>query len=392
MRPHRVRAAASALLLVAGLVHASSAHAQSTTERYSLRGFGGWNLGHTDNQNTYAYVASGDTEYNNYNFALNLAAQPSDKLTVRAQAFWGEDLRGRRIDLDYVFAQWAHSPKLKVRVGKVLSPFGLYTEIYDVGTLRPFYLLPQFYSGVTGLLPKAYLGGGLTGVLPLGDEWELDYDAFGGEVRFQTIPTDVPVGMDPATGMPITATVDVQLIGRPMIGGRLGLGSPSHGFKVGVAAMHADIEQSVNGGPRGPYPVSEAADLVNAYLQWEHGPLTVRSELFEAFADTATLRSTYAEASYKLTRHLQVAGLYERTTLDPDPGSLYASLPDQLKEHESVGLGLNLWATPDVVFKVNGYSVHGNLAARPANPAVDAAMGRLDDSTLVLVVGAQFAF
>jgi hypothetical protein len=57
-----------------------------------------------------------------------------------------------------------------------------------------------------------------------------------------------------------------------------------------------------------------------------------------------------------------------------------------------VGLGLNLWATPDVVFKVNGYSVHGNLAARPANPAVDAAMGRLDDSTLVLVVGAQFSF
>jgi hypothetical protein len=388
---HRLRAATCAAL-AAVLLHAGGAHAQGTTERYSLRGFGGWNLGNTNNQNTYAYVASGDTEYNNYNFALNLAAQPSDKLTVRAQAFWGEDLRGRRIDLDYVFAQFAASPKLKVRVGKVLSPFGLYTEIYDVGTLRPFYLLPQFYSGVSGLLPKSYLGGGVTGVLPLGGEWEAEYDAFGGEVRFQGIPTQVPVGVDPATGLPITTTVDLQLIGRPMVGGRLGVGSPSHGLKLGMAAMHADMEQSVNGGPRGPYPVSEAADLVNAYLQWERGPFTLRSEFFKAFADAADLRSVYVEASYKLTRHLQVAGLYEYTHLDPDRGGMFAALPEQLKKHESVGLGLNLWATPDVVFKVNGYSVHGNLAAQSANTAIDAAMGLLDDSTLVLVVGAQFSF
>jgi hypothetical protein len=391
MRPHRLHAVRGAAF-AASLMLASAAFAQGTSDRYQLRGFGGWNLGSTNNQNTYAYVASGDTEYDNYNFALNLAAQPSDKLMVRAQAFWGEDLRGRRIDLDYVFAQWAPSPKLKVRVGKVLSPFGLYTEIYDVGTLRPFYLLPQFYSGVTGLLPKSYLGGGLTGVLPLGDEWEAEYDAFGGEVRFQAVPTDIPVGADPVTGLPIFTTVDLQLIGRPMVGGRLGVGSPSHGLKLGVAAMHADMEQSVNGGPRGPYPVSEAADLTNAYLQWERGPFTLRSEFFKAFADTARLWSTYVEASYKLTRHVQVAGLYEHTQLDPDPGSLYASLPDQMKRHESVGLGLNLWATPDVVFKVDGYSVHGNLAGRPANPVVDAAMGLLDDSTLVLVVGAQFSF
>jgi len=391
MHSSRLCAASGALVLV-GLLLAGDAQAQGSGERYSLRGFGGWALGRTDNDNMFGFVASGDTEYNNYDFALNLAAQPADKLSVRAQAFWGEDLRGRRIDLDYVFAEWAQSPKLKLRVGKVLSPFGLYTEIYDVGTLRPFYLLPQFYSGTTGLLPKAYLGAGLTGVMSLGDEWELSYDAVGGEVRFQEIPAVVVVGRDPATGLPLTENQELQLIGRDMFGGRIELGSPTHGLRLGFSALHARVEQSVNGGPREPYPAADQATLANAFLQYERGPFTLRSEYFHAFADTVDLTSGYAEASYKLGRHWQVAGVYDRGRLSPEAGTFYASLPDQLKRHESFGLALNFWATPDVVFKVNGYSVHGNQSARSANPGVDAALGRLDDSTLVLVLGAQFSF
>ncbi len=391
MRSSRLRAVTGAVV-VAGLVHASSAHAQSSSERYSLRGFGGWALGHTDNDNLYGNVASGETEYNNYNFALNVAAQPAEKLSIRAQAFWGEDLRGRRADLDYVFAQWAHSPKLKLRVGKVLSPFGLYTETRDVGTLRPFYLLPDFYSGTTGLLPKAYLGAGLTGVIGLGDEWELGYDAVGGEMRFQEISSTVVVGRDPVTGLPISNTFELQLIGRDVFGGRVGIASPKRGLQVGVSALHAQVEQSVNGGPRAPYPASDAAELANAYLMYERGPFTLRVEYFHAFADTVDLSSGYAEASYRLGRHWQVAGLYERGKLDTQPGTYYAALPDQIKRHDALGLALNFWVTPEVVFKLNGYSVDGNQSARSANAGVDAALGRLDDSTLALVLGAQFSF
>ena len=139
------------------------------TERYSLQGFGGWAFGDTNNDNRYGYVASGEGDWNNYYFALNLAAQPMEKLSIRSQAFWGEDQRGQRIKLDYVFAEWAHAPALKLRVGKAPVPFGIYTEVYDVGTVRPFYLLPQFYEGPLGLIPKAYEGVGLT----VSDAWEI---------------------------------------------------------------------------------------------------------------------------------------------------------------------------------------------------------------------------
>jgi len=373
------------------LLLAGTADAQTGGERYSLRGFGGWALGRTDNDNTYGFVASGDTEYANYNFALNLAAQPAEKLSIRSQAFWGEDLRGRRVDLDYVFVEWAHSPKLKFRAGKVLSPFGLYTETYDVGTLRPFYLLPQFYAGTQGLLPKSYLGGGLTGTFDLGEDWELDYDAVGGEVRFQEITSTVILGQDPSTGQPISRTFDLALIGRNMFGGRLGVSSPVKGLQLGASALHAHIEQSVDGGSREPYPPTDQATLANAYLRYDRGPFRVQAEYFHAFADTVDLWSGYLEASYKVGRHWQLAGTYDRGRLDPEPGSLYASLPDQLMRHESLGLALNFWPSPDVVFKLNGYSVKGNQAARSGN-ALDAVLGRLDDSTYVLVLGTQFSF
>ncbi|MFN8095716.1 MAG: hypothetical protein U0599_26450 [Vicinamibacteria bacterium] len=388
MPSSRPRAATGALLFV---LAATAAHAQSAGERYSLRGFGGWALGRTDNENVYGYVASGDTEYANYNFALNLAAKPTDKLSIRSQAFWGEDLRGRRVDLDYVFVEWAQSPKLKFRAGKVLSPFGLYTETYDVGTLRPFYLLPQFYAGTQGLLPKSYLGGGLTGSFELGENWELDYDAFGGEVHFNRVKSTVILGQDPSTGLPVSQTFDLDLIGRGMFGGRLGISSPAKGLQLGVSALHADIYQSVNGGPRETYPVTEEATLANAYARYDRGPFRVQAEYFYAFADSVALWSGYVEASYRIGRHWQLAGTYDRGQLNPDAGSLYATLPDQLKRHESVGLALNFWASPDVAFKLNGYSVHGNQAAR-SDDILDTVLGRLDDSTYVLVLGTQFSF
>ncbi len=392
---YRFRCAAALGLLAAGGLCAAPAFAQTQVpapERYSLRGFGGWALGHTDNANQYGYIASGDAEYDNYNLALNLGARPTQELMVRAQGFLGNDMRGRRIDVDYVFAEWGKSPKLKIRAGKVLSPFGLYTETHDVGTLRPFYLLPDFYNGNWGPLPKAYLGAGLTGIFALGENWELGYDAIGGETRFEPISYPMVVGMDPTSGMPLTQTFQLQLIGREMFGGRLGVASSSHGLQVGVSALHFSLYQSVDGGARQPSVFADTATLGNAYLQYERGPFMLRSEYFRAFADTVHLDSAYVEASYKIGRHWQVAGSYDRARLDPEPGSVYALLPEQMKHHDSFGLALNFWASPEVVFKLNGYHIDGNQSARTPNAEIDAALGRLDETTNVVVFGVQFSF
>jgi len=378
------------MLLVAGLLVAPRAFAQEG-DRYSLRGFGGSAFGKTNNDNRFGYVASEAGDLNNYNFALNIAAQPVPKLKIHAQAFWGEDQRETRVRLDYVFTEWAHSPKFKVRLGKAPVPFGIYTEVYDVGTVRPFYLLPQFYEGPLGLIPKAYLGAGITGAAPLGDEWELQYDAFGGELRFEPFQTDVVNGFDPATGLPVIATLDSQIVGREMVGGRLLLASPLKGFDVGGTVFYLnDVKQRIDGGDLEDYPVTDTGTHINARVQYQSGPFAARGEWFSVLADDADVRSYYLEASYKLGRHWQVAGQYEKSEILLPDGD--ESIPDPIRRHESFGLALNYWVSPEFVLKLNGYLVDGNMIVRPDQAGLRAVLGTLDEETSVVIIGAQFAF
>ena len=67
-------------------------------------------------------------------------------------------------------------------------------------------------------------------------------------------------------------------------------------------------------------------------------------------------------------------------------------MPDQLNNHESVAAALNFWVTPEMVFKLNGYHIKGNLSAAPKNVILAAALGQLDETTNVLVFGVQFSF
>lgn len=383
-------AAVAGALLITGFVAASPAHAQSE-DRYSLRGFGGWAFGDTNNDNSFGYVASGIGDWNNYYFALNVAAQPMDKLSIRAQAFWGDDQRGERTRLDYVFAQWAQNRALKVRVGKSPVPFGIYTEVYDVGTVRPFYLLPQFYEGPLGLIPKAYLGAGINGETALGDTWELQYDAFGGEIRFEPFATDFVSGVDPTTGLPTMNTMQSQIVGREMVGGRLLLQAPAKGLDVGGTVFHlGDVKQRIEGGDLQPYSVTDDGTFINVRAQYQHRAFAARAEWFGVLARDADVKSYYVEASYKITPHWQVAGQYERSKIVLRSGD--TSVPEPLRRHESLGLALNFWLSPELVIKLNGYHVDGNMIARPDLAGLRAALGTINEKTNVVVIGAQFSF
>jgi hypothetical protein len=377
-------------LLVAALIVAAPAAAQST-DQVSLQGFGGWAYARTSDENTWAYAATQQGEWANYDFGLNLAARPIDKVAIRAQAFWGENLRGQKVDLDYVFAEWTKSPAFKVRGGKVLAPFGLYSEIYDVGTLRPFLYLPQIYQGRLGLVPKSYLGAGITGSHPLGSEWEVGYDLFGGEMIFEPFQTPRINGFDPSTGLPTFETQELQLSGRQMVGGRILVASPIRGLDFGSTVIYAgDVKVRTPEGERIPYYATDDATLVNARVQYQKGPFAVRGEWFGALARDADVKSWYVETSCKLTRHLQVAFQYEKMDLDLPPTE--DSIPPPLQYSRSYGLAVNWWLGPAVVVKVDGYHLDGNLVARPELAVADYLQGTLEGTTNVFVSGLQFSF
>jgi len=375
-----------AIALLATLAWSQESTAQETP-RYTLQGFGGWAYGQTDNDNFFGYSASPDGVWDNYYFALNVGAKPMDKLSIRAQAFWGDDLRGQRTNLDYVFAEWAQASSLKLRVGKVLVPFGLYSETYDVGTLRPFYLLPQFYAGTLGLIPKAYLGGGVTGAPRLGESWELQYDVFGGQIEFEPFELELMTGFDPASGLPTFGKTRAQLVGREMLGGRLLLASPDKGIDFGGTLIHmGELADPAVG-----FLSFGGSNLYNLRAQYQKGPLAVRGEFFKASTESGEgTESYYAEASYRFLKKWQLAAQYEHSELLLSDGD--DSIPATLRRHESIGLALNFWVSPEFVLKLNGYSVDGNMIARPESSGLAAVLGTIEEKTGVLLLGAQFSF
>ena len=374
--------AALGLVLLAGTTSAQTA-------RYSIQGFGGAAFADLSSDGRWAEAATKDGD-GNYSFALSAAAQPWQKLALRAQGFAGYNLRGQTFKLDYAFAEYAHSPAFKLRGGKVMTPFGLYSEIYDVGTLRPFYYLPQFYQGRLGLIPKSYLGGGVTGMKSLGDSWDVGYDAFGGQMRFEEFTTSQLNGFDPATRLPIIDEFEAQLIGSQMVGGRLLAASPVHGLEVGGTVLYiGKLEQQTAEG-RKPFITGKDATFANGRLQYQRGGFTARAEIFKVFTERADVRSYYVEVSQKFLRHWQLAAQYENADIALLPGD--DSLPPPLKEHESIGAALNFWVTPNFVIKLNGYHVEGSMLNRPMGAIVKYLQGTLDTRSNVVVVGTQFSF
>src|SRR5262245_20842759 len=323
----------AAFAVLSVVLQAGTATAQ-TAHRYSIAGFGGAAFADLTSDGRWAEAATKDGQFDNYSFALSGAAQPWQKLVLRAQGFAGHNLRGQKLKLDYGFAEYAHSPGLKLRGGKVMTPFGLYSEIYDVGTLRPFYYLPQFYQGRLGLIPKSYLGGGITGFRPLGNEWEVGYDAFGGQMHFEEFTTARLNGFDPATRLPIINEFNAQLVGSQMVGGRLLLASPAHGLDVGGSVFYiGNVEQQTTEG-RKPYITGKDATFANARLQYQRGGLTGRAEYFGVWTEKADVRSYYVEVSQRFWRHFQLAGQYENSDIALLPGD--NSLPPPLRVHESI--------------------------------------------------------
>ncbi len=348
----------------------------------TIHGFGGWAAGYTDNANDFASVATEKGQLDNYNFALNLTAELKDGIEIHAQACWQSDIEGESVELDYIFAQYAFSSHAAIRVGKVKNPLGLYTEILDVGTLRPFYLVSQArYDGI----PPSYLGIGGSGRIRSG-RWELEVDAFVGQQGYNPIKTEFVVGVNPQTSAPIVASVEVLSEGRDMLGGRANLHTPIPGLMLGSSASTSRLYTGVVGQELAE-TVDKRLTRLSAHVEYLRDNLTFRSEYAHG-SGRAEFDSFYAELGYKITPQLQVAGMYDwadRTR--PDLLSF-----SQLTEHSAFGLGLNCWPDPRIAFKLDYYRIRGNLFARPAS-ALDAAVsGTLEKTTSVVIVGTQFSF
>lgn len=372
-------------VLLLGAPLAPTTSAADNNPMLDIRGFGGWALGYTNNDNLYpdipAPLASKDLALDSYYFTLNLLAHPGEKVLIHAQPTWQSGMRGRELTLDLLYAELTLAKGLLLRAGKIKNPLGLYTEVYKVGTLRPFYLLPNSYYR---MVPEGYTGGGLNRVQPLG-AWELEIDVLAGQMDFPSADNDMIIGFDPVAQAPVFGSIPVAAQGRDVFGGGLLLRSPIKGLEFGGSAYSMELWGSVAGAAAAKL-AEERQKAYTASIEYQGEKVTLRSELlltrgFEA-DDCA-----YVEGSYKLDEHWQVAAVYEYANFKkPEP------LVPALAKHGAVGAGLNYWVSPKVVFKANYYHVTNNRVARPADAINQAMAGKVPKNTDVVIAGFHFSF
>ncbi len=363
-----------ALLLPVTIVPVASVNAQDVASAVQVHGFGSWAYGRT-NGNQYL---SGDESgrYDDDAFTLNVAATPGDRLRIVAQPFWKEGPEGAEITLDYAFAEWTFSDKLKLRAGKVQQPFGISTEVFDVGTLRPFIHLPQAVYGPFGIVGEAYTGLGFTGSFHGKGGWELNYDIFGGGQHLEEFapPEAVARGEDFDEVTQVEAT-------RDMVGAHLVLETPVEGLSIGG---------SFYTGRTAAVTRRSGMGLQAEYL---NGPWSLRSEVaHETERDDKKSTGFYGEAAYHVDSHWQVAVQYGHLT------SKLAEVPapaaPSLLDHEEMAAGLNYWWSRNFVFKLSFHHVDGNRFADPdpRELAGAVAAGTLKPKTSLVAFGAQFSF
>jgi hypothetical protein len=357
---------------------ASPAQAQETSQGVVLHGFGGWAYGNTGGNRFLGGNVDGD--FRKTNLALNVAAVVSDKLSVHGQADLEQGPEGTETELEFAFAEYRLNDQVSFRIGSVKHPFGIYAELQDVGTLRPFLDLPQGVYGPVGFMGESYKGVGITGNLSRG-AWTLGYDVYGGGYDKEKL--FIPEGFYHGEVFEDEEnTIELQST-RNVIGGRAVLRTPLPGLSVGSSAYIGILNE----------PAANRRTVVAAQLEYRRNAFSIQSEFaHEHQVEDEDASGFYIQAAYRLTSHWQVAGQYDylkNVFVGVDP-----SAAPSLQYHKEGAFALNYWFSRSLVLKAEYHRVHGNRFALPdPDELADlVAAGELQTTTNLVQFGGQFSF
>jgi|CXWL01.1.fsa_nt_gi hypothetical protein len=359
--------------------------AAAQREKISLHGYGGWVVGYSDPHPYLSGAGDGELNFENGEFVLLLEARPAERLRiVFAPEFEFEEGK-TETKVELLYAEWAATDHVALQLGRGRLPFGLYADIYDVGTLRPFFHLPQAIYGKTGFVSEFFDGLGVVGRgLERGD-WGLQWNLFAGGASLQIEePFEAVVPGDGNDVEGEGAEGELETIA----GGRLVVTTPLEGLSVGASTFFAEPKV---GGDFASDQDARFGDFTSFSVSAEllRGAWSVRGEFGHHDENEFDTDASYLEASYKLGDHWQLAARYDSAEV-----SFVGDLPVEGRstlEHQDLALGLNYWFNSNFVLKTSFHQVEGNLFAHPDAEALAPGVA-LDDRTDLVLFGTQFSF
>lgn len=387
----RMRVRPSKSLLVACALACLAAPAVQAQDNLGLQihGFGGWYYGRANSVQFLGAVKGGSAE--NTQFALNVAATPIDRVTIVAQMNLRQDRSGSDTQLDYAFVNYDLASRVKIRAGRAKHPWGIYGEIFDVGTARPFQHLAQAIYGPVGFTAKAYNGIGLTGSMDGDSGWGLQWDLYGGEIDGDYEES----GLFSFETQNLPQKYSFQFTNKEVVGTRLKLNTPVDGLWAGVSAYTGKED---SGG--GTNLVRKSAYLGSLEYVGDRLLLRAESGYFEADKSYHGTGS-YAELAYKLTQHWQIAGRWDDFNLHLTAFKAFGPVfPPYISErfdesHSEKILGLNYWLNSNVVVRVSFSRVSGQRLLFPTSAELQNYIDngvKPDTHSNILIIGTQFSF
>lgn len=274
------------------------------------------------------------------------------------------------MEFDYAFAQWKFADPLILRIGKIKQPYGIYTEIYDIGTLRPFFNLPQGSYGLPGFGTKAYNGIGFTGTFFRGSRWNLQYDVYGGEIYL--LETEIPF------------EGEFNPVLEKCFGGKLTLYTPIEGLNFSLSSFTGASGLK-------ELPIYKGRYLFYASsVEYITDDWIIRSEYTHYGKENGDIshNSAYLEVAYEFIEDWQIAACYDWSDVEVTD---FAEVLQPFTEHKAWSLGINYWFSSELVLKLSYHSVKGNRFAQPEDLLNAIMTGAWEDTQLVLF-GAQFSF
>jgi hypothetical protein len=370
------------LLALGLLVLAAPLLAQDPARPIEIHGFGSWTYGRT-NQN---YFLDGHPEgdYRHVSVALNLSKRVDDRMSIQVQGWIRETHDVSQVELDYAFVDYKLTDQLSFRIGQVKHPFGIYTEVFDVGTLRPFIALPQGFYGPAGFAGESYKGIGASGAATLG-AWSLAYDAYAGgnDVERFAVPEHFYRGSALQGG----AEDFERQSNRNVLGGRVVLQAPRGGLSFGGSSYSGTTIGTAN------EPESKRYTVVAGQVGYRSNAWTLESEIAHA-VQSQDEHSTggYVLAAYRLTPDWQVAAQYDKLTTRYVNADVTAAPSLQL--HREVAFAVSRWLSRAFVLKTEYHHVSGNRLAmpHPEDLAAVVAANGLRLTTHLVQFGAQFTY
>lgn len=125
---------AAFLLLMAIAATPPTASAGTETGVVEIHGYGGWSFGRNNAGDNRYLASTGDGEARYVNLAVALASRASDRVRISTQVWWeAAPDEEESATVDYAFGEWRVSDALRLRIGQVKHPYGIYTEVFDVG-------------------------------------------------------------------------------------------------------------------------------------------------------------------------------------------------------------------------------------------------------------------